>query len=262
VNDLKLARLPYPSLVEATGVSPGEPQTLAVPGAVSGRIGSAGEEDVYQIQARAGQTLRLRVEAQGLGSPLDPVLRLVDASDKVVAEQDDIRAEAWDIDLTAKVPADGHYRLKVRDVNRQGGDDFVYLLHATDGPPPAAPNVAQDRFTVQAGKATEITVNLREAPRGRGRGAQRRAQPATAPDQPEVPIALEVLGLPDGVTAEVKGTGGPTRTITVKASAEAVTFSGPIFVIARVDGREWPVGAALDGPGKGLETLWLTVVRP
>jgi Bacterial pre-peptidase C-terminal domain len=259
-NDLNLARLSYASLVEAAAVSPGEPQTLPIPAAVSGRISSAREEDVYQIQAQAGQTLRLRVEAQGLGSPLDPVLQLIDASGKVVAEQDDIRVEVWDIDLTAKVPAAGSYRIKVSDANGQGGDDFVYLLHVTDGPAEAAPNVTADRFTVQAGKSVEMVINLREQQqRGRGRGRQATTD---ATDQPELPIALEILGLPAGVTSEVKEEKGATRTLTLKASADAPAFSGPILVTARIDGREQAVWAAVDGPGRGIETLWLTVVRP
>jgi hypothetical protein len=131
-GDVELPRLTYPSLVEAAGSSRDKPQALAVPCAISGRVSASGEEDVYQFHARASQTLRIRVEAQSVGSPLDPIVRVLDASGKVVAEQDDIRSEAWDVDLSFKVPADGAYRLVVRDLNRAGGLEFVYLLHVAD----------------------------------------------------------------------------------------------------------------------------------
>jgi hypothetical protein len=254
-GDVELPRLAYPCLVEAGVSSRDKPQPLAIPCAISGRISASVEEDVEQFHAKAAQTLRIRVEAQTLGSPLDPVVRVLDATGKVVAEQDDIRSEAWDVDLSFKAPADGAYRLALRDLNRVGGVDFVYLLHIAD-PAEMLPTstLAQDRFNVEAGKSVELSIG-QQRPRGRGRGRQ------PAQEEPDRPIAFEVLGLPAGVTAESKEAKGPTRTITLKASPEALTFSGPIIVVARADGREWVIPATIEGLGATIESPWLTIIR-
>jgi hypothetical protein len=63
------------------------------------------------------------------------------------------------------------------------------------------------------------------------------------------------------VTAESKEAKGATRTITLKATPEALAFSGPIVVIGRADGREWIIPATVEGLNTTIESPWLTIIR-
>ena len=69
-------------------------QSLAdLPAEVNGRLEKNGDVDSYAIDLRAGQTLVARLEAYTLQSPLDPVLRLLDARGVQVAwNHDEVRS--------------------------------------------------------------------------------------------------------------------------------------------------------------------------
>ena len=65
------------------------PQPVAPPVAVSGRIDPPRDVDAFAFPAKKGEALRLKVESRAIGQPLDAVVRVMDASGKVVAEADD-----------------------------------------------------------------------------------------------------------------------------------------------------------------------------
>jgi WD40 repeat protein len=54
-------------------------QELAVPGGASGRIDHDGDVDFYRFPAKKGETLIVEVFGQRLGSPIDSVVRILDA---------------------------------------------------------------------------------------------------------------------------------------------------------------------------------------
>jgi hypothetical protein len=63
-------------------------QELALPSAVDGAC-EAESFDYYKFQGVAGQRVTAEVVARRLGYPLDPVLRLLDASGRELAYSDD-----------------------------------------------------------------------------------------------------------------------------------------------------------------------------
>ena len=95
---------------------------------MSGRIDPPGDQDTFRISLQKGDKRLFRVESRALGRPLDPVLRVLDAGGKILAESDDTGRNSRDLELSFTAPADGEYRLLVRDLNGQGGPRFAYLL--------------------------------------------------------------------------------------------------------------------------------------
>ena len=64
-----------------------------LPAEVNGRLEKNGDVDSYSVELQAGQTLVARLEAYTLQSPLDPVLRLLDAQGVQVAwNHDEVRS--------------------------------------------------------------------------------------------------------------------------------------------------------------------------
>ncbi len=110
-------------------------QKVAVPELIKGKIGRDGDVDLYKFTGKAGDSLVAEVYARRLGSPLDSLVRLLDATGKVIALNDDVKngelgllTNYTDSYLQAKLPADGTYFVQVSNTLRQGGDDYNYYL--------------------------------------------------------------------------------------------------------------------------------------
>jgi hypothetical protein len=128
---------PYPLLTEPAEVlAEVEPndgfrqaQPLAVPGAVDGRIERPQDVDVYRVEGRAGQVLRLELVAARRGSALDGALAIYDAHGSWLAGSDD-RPTSLDPQLAFLLPHDGSYFVAVTDALDQGGPAHPYRLAA------------------------------------------------------------------------------------------------------------------------------------
>jgi hypothetical protein len=66
-----------------------EAQRIKLPKIINGRIDRPGDIDVFQFKVRAGEKVVAEVYARRLNSPLDSLLRLTDASGKVLQSNDD-----------------------------------------------------------------------------------------------------------------------------------------------------------------------------
>ncbi len=162
-------------------------QSLALPTVVNGRIEAREDRDWFAFDGRAGQQIVAEVFARRLNSPLDSILELTDATGQRLAYNDDhedkgvgLLTHHADSRLTAKLPADGRYFLRLTDAQHRGGADYAYRLRL--GPPepdfelrvvPSTINVragANAPLTVYAlrrdGFTGEITLGLQDAPRG------------------------------------------------------------------------------------------------
>ena len=93
---------PYPETQEREpNDSFGEAQELALPMTVHGLLPKPGDTDAYRFQAKAGQEVVCLINAGGLGSRLDPVMEVVDASGKVIASNQQERDRT---SLGVKIP--------------------------------------------------------------------------------------------------------------------------------------------------------------
>ncbi|RKZ24117.1 hypothetical protein DRQ16_00510, partial [bacterium] len=91
-------------------------------------INPAGDEDWFKFTGNAGDSIEIDIDANTLGSPLDPVLYLY--------ENDGVTVVAWDDDtdgldsyITCTLPSSGLYYIKIVDYGvPDGGPDYFYHL--------------------------------------------------------------------------------------------------------------------------------------
>jgi len=93
---------------------PSQAQIVEMPTIVNGRMDHPNDCDVFQIQGRAGDTLVAEVTARRLDSALDSLLKVTDASGKVLAFNDDredlasgLNTHHADSYVMLTLPADG-----------------------------------------------------------------------------------------------------------------------------------------------------------
>lgn len=162
-------------------------QAMTLPVMINGRIDPPADTDVFQITAKAGETIVAEVTARRLNSPLDSVLKICDASGAILASNDDCEDRACglnthhaDSQLLFRVPRDGKYFIHLADTQRHGGPEFGYRLRLSAPQPdfelravPASLSVRPgDRVPLQIvalrqdGFTNEINIALKDAPAG------------------------------------------------------------------------------------------------
>jgi hypothetical protein len=105
---------------------------VTLPVTINGRIFPREDVDLWSFTARKGEAVTAEVYAARLGSPLDSRLEVLDASGRVLAENDD--AIGRDSRLRFAPPQDGQYMIRIRDTAAGGGQNYVYRLTLTTGP--------------------------------------------------------------------------------------------------------------------------------
>jgi hypothetical protein len=136
---------------------------LALPVIVNGRIQAAGDVDMFAITGRAGEPVVAEVTARRLGSPLDSVLELTDASGARLAVSDDatdrgsgLVTHQADSRIMTVLPANGTYYLRVADLQRKGGAEYGYRLRL--GAPQPDFDVRVTPAEINAGAGTSVVV--------------------------------------------------------------------------------------------------------
>lgn len=113
--------------------TPAQAQALTAPVGVDGTVDSL-TRNYYKLTVTAGQTLSFEVVARRLGSPLDPMLRVLDTQGRELAYSDDAPGLGGDSRLTYTFKDAGEYVVEVRDIRFQGGGNFNYRLRIGDFP--------------------------------------------------------------------------------------------------------------------------------
>lgn len=207
------------------------PAITSLPTTIGGRLDKSGDVDSFPVQLEAGQTLVAALEAYVLASPVDAVLRLVDANGGELALNHD-NGRTPDPLLTWTAKASGTYVVQVfgfahpatAEVNFTGNDACVYRLHLTRGP--------HARHTLplgaQRGQPTMLRVhgwNL-----GASEGQALRFEPSTLPPdathaswQHEAFANVLQLPLGDGPELIAPGLDPERREWTARAAPFAVT---------------------------------------
>lgn len=101
-------------------------QPVKLPVTVAGAVDRAGDADFYRFDAKAGDQIGVQVLAGELGSKLDPVLILTDASGTILAE--------GLTSLGYRVAKPGTYSVGIRDREYRGAADMTYRLNIGDVP--------------------------------------------------------------------------------------------------------------------------------
>jgi len=165
-NRVPFAVDPLPEMLEAEPNNrPAQAQATSLPVVIDGRIGTAGDWDVFAFKGRAGQRVVAEVKARRLNSPLDSVLRITDAAGRRLAVNDDspdkeagLVTHHADSRLSVALPADGTYYAYVGDTQGKGDWAHAYRLHIRPEQPDFALRVVPSAINAHPGASVPITV--------------------------------------------------------------------------------------------------------
>ena len=133
--------------------TPQTAQILSPPIAIDGAC-DAESSDFYKITVVAGQRISFDVFARRLGSPLDPMMRLLAANGRELAFSDDEPSTGADCRFNYKFETAGDYFIEIRDIRFQGGGAHRYRLRLGDFPLPSVP------YPLAAQKGSAASVSL------------------------------------------------------------------------------------------------------
>jgi len=159
-------------------------KSVATPLILNGRIQTAGDVDLWQIQLAKDKPVVFEVRSLRLGSPLLAVLTIRDASGKQLAQADASESGDGELSLAFSAPTDGKYLLEIRErFARRGGPQFAYRIKIAE-PQPDFQLFAPDAIAVDV--STEKKLDVLVAWRG----------------ESKTPLTLHVDGLRAGVTCD------------------------------------------------------------
>lgn len=139
---------------------PGEAQPIALPATQVGRISDGTDEDRYRFTAQPGDVIEARLEAAGLGSPLDGWLRIEDAMGNQLARNDDAD-NSRDARLEWKIPSATNFLVAVGSITHRGGEEFGYRLQVRRVTPDLIATAAASSLTLNPGATNTLGLTLK-----------------------------------------------------------------------------------------------------
>lgn len=245
-NPVTVRPEPHATTVADAGNDRHHPQTLTIPMTVSGRLEKADAIHAYSFEAKKGQKLLFQAEAQALGYPLTPVLRLLDSKGKQLAQAEGPTL-GHDPELVFSVPEDGKYSVEIRDLHGDGSPRHLYRLRAIFAVPEFSLTLTSDRFVMTPGKPLDVILTV-----------VRRNDFVEG-------IDVSAEGLPEGITAAPVAATMDAKTITLQLTAGAAPAAGPLRIVGKVRGTQEPSHLAqtpLADRGVSTYHLWITLPRP
>lgn len=202
----------------------------AVPGILHGVLQASGDQDVFVLELKKGQSFLFEAAARELGSPADLELVMFDAMGKEIRRVDDFQKQRNGVQTTYEarfdfnVGQDGIYKLLVRDMSGSGGSAYAYRVKV-DVPQPVIELTADyAAFSIPQKSWQPLPITVA---RERMAGA----------------IELELLGAPAGVTLEPRTIPTEANEIVCKlmASDSAPVTVSTVQIVGRcvsADGKQ------------------------
>ena len=149
-------------------------QRIILPMVINGRIEKPGDADVFRFSGKAGDEIVSEVYARRLNSPLDSLVRLIDARGVVIKWNDDyVVKESYlhkdvtglithhaDSYLVAKLPESGTYYVHLSDSQRHGGKSYGYRLRVYKRQGDFALRVTPSSLSMPAGFTMPLRVHV------------------------------------------------------------------------------------------------------
>lgn len=213
--------------IETAQTLPRAPLTLN--GALQGP-----ERDVFRIQAKSGEKQVFEVEARRLGSAIDPVLEILDASGKTLARSEDAPLLGLDARVAVTFPRDGYFYVVVHDsrYSTQAANFYRLKIGSYAYPQEIFPLGGRRGEVVEASLgAQKIKVDLSKVDANTHQLFVNLPDSAVLPvpfavgDDPEVtaPVA-DAIGLPATINARLAKPGQVDRYKVRVSSGEALAF--------------------------------------
>lgn len=128
-------------------------QALTLPAAIDGTVDALKTRN-FKFSAEKGQTVSFEVLAKRLGSPLDPMLRVLDKTGRELGYSDDVPGLHGDSRLHYTFPEKGEYFVEVRDMLWTGGGGHYFRLRVGDFPDVSVP------FPLGAKRGAAATISF------------------------------------------------------------------------------------------------------
>lgn len=194
----------------------------------------------FTINAQANQQLTFEVRSQRYGADSDLTIRLLDATGKVIASNDDFAFAGAafytkDPRLTHKFAAAGAYTLELRNTVAVAGEGTPFQLTVTEAAPRFTPQLGESRVHLFPGKSKKWKL------------AVQRLDGHTA----EIP--LELAGLPACVAAPPAAIPASKNEVEIELTAAAECTPGTAApVTVKLGGqRAWQSVRVSSGGGEG-----------
>ncbi len=136
-----------------SNVAPASAQPISTLVAVDGTTPSLGI-NFYSLKAAAGDCVSIDVLARRIGSPMDPMVRILDLRGRELAYSDDEPGLNSDAQLAYTFRTAGEYLIEVRDINYRGGGNFFYRLRVGDFPCLTVP------YPLSAKRGTQVSLGF------------------------------------------------------------------------------------------------------
>lgn len=199
-------------------------QNISLPAIINGRSDQPGDQDLFKIRARKGDTLVAEVRARRLDSPLDSALKITDSSGNILAYNDDhadpasgLNTHHADSYIMLTLPENGDYYIHLNDIAGNGGDAYTYRLRISKPRPDFELRTVPSRINIRGNSGGSVDVY------------------AIRKDGYEGPIQLRLgKDTPNGFSA---------RPVTLRAGEEKVRFT---IRPTRIDQKD-PVAITIEG---------------
>ncbi len=233
----------------------GEPSGREMPSSLTGTAGSSvavhgvfetsRDEDVLLWQTSEPGFWKVTAKALSLGSPVDPVIEVLDAEGKSLAKQGE-SGEVIDPILAGQMKQPGSYRIAVRDLHGGFGSEHRYRLEIVQEYPVVRGTVGNDLLVGKPDKPIEIEVTLE-----RTHGCDAEA-------------TVRLVGLPanyvcESVVSKLKEESEKKVTLKVVAvqAGEQGVWSGPVGIEIQTAGRDIPEKVIATGTKQSW--MWLRI---
>jgi len=140
-------------------------QKVTLPIVVNGHIDKPGKKDVFQFEGHTGEEVVAEVMARRLDSPMDSVLKLTDATGKILAFNDDSEDAASGLNthhadsyIRATLPTNGIYYLYLNDAQHRAGEEYAYRLRISAPQPDFALRVVPSTVNIRGNSTTPLSV--------------------------------------------------------------------------------------------------------
>ena len=205
-NPLVVSDLPE-SVEAADNVTRDKATPIDIPQIVSGQFETINDEDWYRIACQKDVPLTIECSSYPRWSPALPVVAITNADGGVLATASAVQPPRGIIRLEWQPPADGHYWLRLRDLQQgvRGGTEFIYRLRVQRAVPDFSITLKSDVINVVQGGRVEVDVAI-----------ERRGGFTAG-------IELAIEGLPTGIRVEGVQVAArqPTAKLVLIADAEA-----------------------------------------
>ena len=232
-------------VVAADSSSVESPMSVMLPVSISGVIESEADQDVFEIPNLVkGESLVVEVFARMLGFPTDPLVEIFDMDGKLVSTQDDKDRATRDPAFSYKIPADGNYQIRIRDLHRFGGPRYAYRLEIKKSQPKVTLGLAAGEF-IKTEEKLEIPVTITR----------------TGGFDKELVISIE--GLPEGIAfAEVKSAadGETAKAVTLILSGPLRASAQPITIVGSWEESRVIAEYAVEKSIQRRTDIWLTAI--